>query len=230
MRNILFLVVAVSSIKFCSAQDANELIKKVRAKLDLVSDYKADAKLKTDVAFLKVPVSNVHIFYKKPSHFRIKKDSGISLLPKGGVSINVNSLISPGEFVAVDAGESSMDGQKLRIIKLIPLNENSDLVLSTLYIDTTSLLIRRASTTTRQNGTYDLEMHYGKFVEWALPDQLVFTFNTKDYKLPKGITFEYEVGEKNNGENEKVKSRKGKVEIKYDSYLINQGLPDEVFE
>lgn len=229
MKYNLLFVLTFFSFQFCIAQYASELVKRVKAKLDLVSDYQANAKLKTDVAFLKVPVSDVHIFYKKPSRFRIKKDGGISLLPKSGVSINVNSLINSGEYLAVDAGESSLDGQKLRIIKLVPLNENSELVISTLYIDTSALLIRKASTTTRQNGTYDLEMRYGKFAEWALPDKLVFSFNTKDYKMPKGITFEYEGGEKNNGYDEKLRNKKGRVEITYNSYLINQGIPDEIF-
>jgi hypothetical protein len=118
----------------------------------------------------------------------------------------------------------------LKIVKLLPLNENSDVVLMTLYINQASLLIQKATTTTRENGTYDLEMYYGKFAEWGLPDKLIFSFNTKDYKIPKGVTFEYEAGEKQNANEDKLKNKKGKVEITYSSYLINQGLPDAVFE
>jgi len=28
-------------------------------------------------------------------------------------------------------------------------------------------------------------MNYGKYADYALPDKVLFTFNTKDYKLPR---------------------------------------------
>ena len=84
----------------------------------------------------------------------------------------------------------------LRIIKLFPKDENSEVVLSTIYIDETQSLIKRSKTTTRENGTYELEMSYGKYAEYGLADKVIFTFNTKDYKLPKGVTFDYDDGSK----------------------------------
>ena len=56
------------------------------------------------------------------------------------------------------------------------------------------LLILSAKTTTRESGTNELEMQYGKFVAYALPDKIIFSFNTQDYKLPKGVTFDYDDG------------------------------------
>ena len=34
----------------------------------------------------------------------------------------------------------------------------------------------------------NLEMTYGKYAEYGLADKVIFSFNTKDYKLPKGVT------------------------------------------
>ncbi len=230
MKKVFLFIIYCFVLQFSFAQDVTELLNKVRAKLDQVSDYKAEGKVKTDVAFLKIPVSKVNIFYKKPNRFRIKKERGISLLPKGGISISINSLMTTGEFVAVDAGETAVDGVPLKIIKLLPLNENTEVVLTTMYIDEKTLLIRKATTTLRENGTYDMEMHYGKFAAWGLPDKVIFSFNTKDYKIPKGVTFEYETGEKTNNGEDKLKNKKGKIEITYNSYAINQGLSDSVFQ
>ena len=81
----------------------------------------------------------------------------------------------------------------------------------------------------RENGTYELEMSYGKYADYGLADKLIFSFNTKDYKLPKGVTFDYDDGEKKPDEMPKVKNRKGKVEIVYSGYTINKGVPDSVF-
>ena len=206
------------------------LIMRVKAKLDQVNDYEADGRMKTDVSFIKAPIGKVKVYFKKPNKFRLKKDGGISLLPKGGVSVNMNSIFATSDFVALAAGEAMIGGSKTRIVKLLPVNENSDIVLTTMYIDETNLLVKKAVTTTRENGTYEIEMSYGQYTQYGLPDKVVFTFNTKDYKLPKGITLEFNDEEKPLSEADKLKNKKGRVEITYTNYQINKGLPDAVFK
>jgi len=213
-----------------TAQDVDALMKKLRGKMDVVNDYRAAGKLKTDVSFLRVPVSKVQVLYRKPDKFRIKKDGGISLLPKGGISVNLNALLTTGSVSAIDAGPVQWKGAAMRMVKVLPTDERSDIILSTLYIDEQKLLIRRAVTTTRENGTYEMEMDYGKYAGYGLPDKVVVTFNTKDYKLPKGITFEYEPGQKPVDPKAKPTDRKGRVEISYESYSINPGLKDADFK
>ncbi|MFZ9299500.1 MAG: hypothetical protein ACO23V_00910 [Chitinophagaceae bacterium] len=144
------------------------------------------------------------------------------------MSINLNNLLMQEQFVAVAAGTVTLNSILVKVIKLLPLVENSDLVLTTLYIDDKKLLILKATSTTRDNGTYDMEFQYGKFAQYGLPDKVVFSFQTKDYKLPKGITFEYESGDIAKAA-AKSKDKKGKVEITYDQYIINKGLTDQVF-
>ena len=227
MKWLILLFFLVNSI-LLHAQDADKLIKDVKAKLDVVKDYQASGKLKTDVAFLKLPISKVQVYYKSPNRFKIKKDGGISLLPKNGMSVNLNNVLMQEKFVAVAAGTASFNGMNVQVVKLLPLVENSDLVLTTLYIDDKKMLILKAISTTRDNGTYDMEFQYGKFAQYSLPDKVIFSFQTKDYKLPKGITFEYESGEIAKAA-EKAKDKKGKVEISYDQYIINKGVSDQVF-
>ncbi len=229
MRFIFFVLILITGLQL-TAQDATVLIENVRNKLAQVKDYTAAGKLKTDVAFLKIPISNVQVYYKKPNQFRVKKDGGISLLPKGGVSINLNSLMMTEQFTAVPAGETMLNGILLKIIKLLPLNDNADIVITSMYIEEKTLLIYKTVTTTRDNGTYDMQMSYGKFASYGLPDKVIFSFNTKDYKLPKGVTFEYETGETPKSQEEKLKRKKGKVEITYNNYVINQGVSDAVFK
>jgi len=212
------------------AQDVDALMKKLRVKMDAVNDYRATGRLKTDVSFLRVPVSKIQVLYRRPDKFRIKKDGGISLLPKGGISVNLNALLATGNVTAIDAGSAVLKGAAMRMIKVLPADEKSDVILSTLYIDEQKLLIRKAVTTTRENGTYEMEMDYGKYAGYGLPDRVVVTFNTKDYKLPKGITFEYDPGQKPADPKAKPADRKGRVEISYDTYAINPGLKDADFK
>jgi len=228
LRRIFIFSFFIFHFSFAFSQDARELVTKVKTKLNKVSDYQATGLLKTGVSFMKVPDSKVIVFYKKPDKFKISKPEGISVVPKGGVSININSLLSGSDFTAVNAGTGMIGKDRVTIIKLIPLAENTEVVISTLYIDTKQSLIRRASTTTKDNGTYEMELTYGRFAGWGLPDKVIFTFNTKDYKLPKGVTFEYDTGEPQ--KKNSVKNQKGTLEISYTDYTINKGVADSVFK
>jgi len=210
------------------AQDANALMKQVTDKLIKVQDYKAQATLKTNVPFIRIPQSAVDVYFKRPDKFRIRKEGGISVLPKGGITININSMLANNEFTAVPSGEASLNGVMLKVVQLLPTDRNGDVVLTTLYIDDKNYLIRKATTTTRDNGTYEMEMEYGRFANWGLPDKVVFIFNTKDYRLPKGMTLEYEGGAKPPA-NKTNKEQKGKIEVQYTNYIINKGVDDRVF-
>ena len=222
------LFIANCQLITANCQDAMALVKQVKAKLDKVNDYSATGKMKTDVAFLKVPLATVNVFFKKPNKFRISKEKGISIMPKGGVSVNMQNVLMDNNYVALDAGAGNVSGTAVKIVKLLPINEASDVVLTTLYIDPVTLLIRKATTTTKENGTYDVEMVYSKWADYALPDKMIFSFNTKDYKLPKGVTLEFDDGER--PDMDKLKNKKGRVEITYLSYEINKGVQDSFFK
>jgi hypothetical protein len=229
MKKSFLIIVLLSGWLLSKAQTAEELIQKVKAKLDKVNDYEAKGKMKTNVVFIKAPIANVKIFYKKPNRLRINNESGISFIPKGSMNINLgNIFINTTGFDIIDVGKEN--GSNLRIIKLLPKDENADVVLSTVYIDEAQSLIKKAKTTTKENGTYELEMSYGKYAEYGLADKVVFSFNTKDYKLPKGITFDYDDGSKKEQIPDKLKNKKGKVEISYSAYIINKGVSDSVFK
>ena len=230
MKKISLIVLSCMLVMGIKAQDMTPLVQKVRAKIEQVKDYVAVGTMKTDVSFIKAPIGKVKVYFKKPDLFSIKKEGGISLLPKGGVSINMSSLMATTSFVALSAGEASVDGIKTRVVKLLPINENSEVILTTLYIQEATLLVLKAVTSTRENGTYEMTMQYGAYQQYGLPDKVIFSFNTKDYKLPKGITLEFEEDTKPLTEAEKIKNRKGRVEINYSSYTINQGLADAVFK
>jgi outer membrane lipoprotein-sorting protein len=225
MKYLLLLPLSFALLRG-NAQDPAALLQKVRARLDQVNDYEATGLMRTNVPFLKVPEARVTVYFKRPDKLKIRNDKGISLVPKGAVTISLNNLLK-GAYTTLDAGADTAGGHKVRVIKLLPQDDNADLVLSTLYIDESRLLILKARTTTRENGTYEVDMSYGKYMAYALPDKVVFTFNTKDYKLPKGLTFDYDDGSKQQAPSGPAK---GKVELTYQSYTINKGVPDAVFQ
>ena len=223
----VFLLLTGCIIGSSYAQNVNTILQKVKDKLNLVNDYEASGEMKTKVVFLKVPVASVKIYYKKPDKLKIKNEKGISFIPKGAVSININNVLTNNAFTILDGGIAKLGNTNVRVIKLLPEDDNNDVVLSTLYIDD-NFLILKAKTTTKDNGTYELDMSYGKYAGYGLPDKVIFTFNTKDYKIPKGVTFDYSEDQKKTPD--KTKARKGTIQITYKTYLINKGLSEEVFK
>lgn len=231
MQRIILLLFLFKISCIAQAQDINVLVQKVKDKINLVNDYEANGKMKTNVVFLKVPVATVKLFFKKPNRLRIKNEKGISFVPKGAVNINMSNVLSSGKYSVLDAGNDKIGGTAVKVVKLLPEDDNADVVLSTLYIDPVSQVILKTKTTTRDNGTYELEMSYGKYTAYGLPDKIIFSFNTKDYKMPKGVTFDFEDGsqKKTAAEKEKLKNQKGKMEISISGYNINKGIADSVF-
>lgn len=229
LRTALLVPVFLSPVASLLAQSPDDVLQKVRAKLEQVDDYEARGKMKTNVVFIKAPVASVKVYFKKPNRMRINNESGISFIPRGSVNINLGTLFAGGTaaYDIIDQGKEK--GSGWRILKLLPRDDQSEIVLSTLYIDESQSLVRKAKTTTRENGTYELELDYGKYASYGLADKVVFTFNTKDYKLPKGVTFDYDDGSREEKVAKKAENRKGKIEITYSSYIINKGVADSVF-
>lgn len=139
----------------------------------------------------------------------------------------MSSILSGQQFTIVPAGSATVTGSPTKVVKLLPQDEASDIVLMTLYIDEKAALIKRSKVTTRESGSYEIELTYGKYAAWGLPDKAVFSFNAKAYKLPKGLTFEYEKSGKPAPAT--PKDSNGKIQIVYTDYKINKGLSAAAF-
>ena len=229
MKKYLLFIFSCFTSFISFSQEMTPLINRLKARLDAVNDYTATGEMKTDIVFIKAPLSNVVMYYKKPDLFKIKRNGGISVLPKGGVSININSVLTTDKFAAFAAGNAMINGISTTIVKLLPLDENSNVVLTTLYIDEKRLLVLRTISTTKDNGTFQMDMTYGKYIAYSLPDKVIFSFDTKDYKMPKGVTLETQ-SPQTQAETDRLKNKKGRIEITYDSYTINKGIDDDIFK
>jgi outer membrane lipoprotein-sorting protein len=229
MKRIIFLWVAVFIVNMAIGQDVKALLQKVKVKYDKVNDYTATGTLKTNVTFMKAPVANIKIYYKRPDRIKIKNENGVSFIPKGSVNINMNNVLGLNNFEAVEGAAETVNGISCKVVKIFPVSDEENITRATLYIDEKQLLVIKSVISTRENGTYELLMTYKKYAAYGLPDKVELTFNTRDYKLPKGLSIDYDNGtNKQPASNEK--NNKGKVEITYTSYEINKGVSDDVFK
>ena len=229
LRSAFFFVCFVLVSFAGQAQDATTLMAAVRAKLEKVNDYKAQARLQTRVSFIKVPDAEVEVLYRKPSQLRIRNDKGISLVPKESASLNLYSLLN-GKYQIIDGGTDS-SRPKRRVIKLLPEAENGQLVLATLFINPVTALVMRARITNRENGTDEVDLEYGTNAAQGLPSHIVFSFNTRNYALPKGVTFDYDDGNKEKKKPaDASKTDRGRIEMIFSHYEINVGISDGLFQ
>ena len=229
-KTIYILSIFILVQQITNAQNINVLVANTKSKIEQVKDYTALGKMKTNVSFLKLPIANIKLYFKNPNKFKLKSEKGVSFVPKGSININLNSLFAENNFTIIDAGSEKIDNITVRVAKLLSNDDNSDLVLTTLYIDPVRFLILKSKTTTKESGTYELKMNYKKYAEYGLPDKILFSFNTKDYKLPKGITFDFDDGTTNKSTPKTEKFKKGEIEILFSNYEINKGISNDIFK
>lgn len=231
-RLLLSALVALTSCLPAKAQntDPTALFNTIRQKLTLVNDYVADVRMKVDVSFMRVPLLTGKLYFKAPDKLKLERNGGISIMPKKSISMTLGNLIPAGNATVIDAGDDVINGTKVKIIQVVPQGE-TDIVLTKVWVDVARGLALRTETTTRENGTVRMDLEFNKYASLALPDRVIFVLDIKDYKLPKGVTMDYDDGTQDMmAKAKKLKMKKGRIEINYLKYEVNKGFSDAIFK
>ena len=221
------LILLCFSVQACAA-DANELFNTLRRKIFTVQDYTADVKMKISVKYMRIPQLAGTLYFKSPDKMRLERHGGLSILPRKNINLTIRNLIPAGSATVIDAGEAQIGGKKTRIITVIPEDDKSDLVLSKIWVDETSMVALRIETATRNEGTITMDLEYGQYISYGLPDKLLLTLDVKDFRMPKGMTMDYTESRPDEALKD-AKGKKGTIQITYLSYKINTGLSDKNF-
>ncbi len=233
MKNyFLGLFLFVNFVSFAQSKDPDEILNRVKEEFNKVEDYKVNVSIKVDVNFLKVPDSKATIYFKQPDQIHLESN-GFALLPKEGLNFSPLSFLKK-DYTAIYEKDEMLDGHKTSIIKVIPLGDNSDIILTTLWVDQKNNVIRKSQSTTKINGTFALDLKYNNSPKgFPLPSQMIFTFNVEKMNLPKGMAGDFNEDtqdEKKDDEKDKKKTTTGKVYITYTNYKVNIGIPEKIFE
>lgn len=222
---LLFLIVFQFS-DINASISAEELLIKVRSKTRLVKDFQAEADIKIDIDFLKAPISHATIYYRNPGQVRVKSD-GFSMLPKQGAGLPISSILET-EYYAAALKDEVYNGKNLRVIKVIPLADTGQIIASTMWIEEANNIVHKMKITTK-SGIMLMEMKYGKqYQQYALPEQVVLSFDMPKFSLPKSITGDMLTD--NKPKDASNKNSVGKAIITYSKYIINKGLADSHFK
>jgi outer membrane lipoprotein-sorting protein len=229
---VLLVLLCVSLTAQAQQLSADELFYKLRAKLETVKDYVADVRVKIDVSYMRVPPLTGKLYFKAPGKMKLERNGGISIMPKKTMNMAVSNVVPDGKVTIIDAGMETINGKQLRAIKVVPSDDGSEIVLTKVWVDEALLLPIRTETTTRDNGTIKMELEYGKYIAQSLADKITFYMDVKDYKLPKGVTMDYDGATQPTkaAQTPDTKRKKGKIQIYYLNYKVNQGLSDEIFK
>jgi outer membrane lipoprotein-sorting protein len=227
MKKILLIFIFLINAAFTQSKNPDEILNKVKENFDKVKNYIVDIDVKVDVNFLKVPDSKAKIYFKQPDKIKFESDN-FALLPKEGLNFSPLAILK-NKYTAIYEKDENLNGINTSVIKVIPLNDKSDIILTTLWIDTIKNVIIKSESTTKINGTFSMEFNYNNSIDnYPLPSSMVFTLNVDDKNIPKRINEDIESEQKPKKENKK-KSTTGKVYINYYNYKVNMGVPDEVF-
>jgi outer membrane lipoprotein-sorting protein len=224
----LLLFFFIPLICFAQSNKSEEILDKVKENFNKVKDYEVDVQIKVDVNFLKVPESNAKIYFKQPDKIRLKS-SGFAMLPKEGLNFSPLNFLT-GDYTSFFDKEGTVDGYSCYLIKIIPLGDKSDLILTNLWIDKNNFVIRQIESTTKSNGTFTINLKYSDELNYPLPSSMVFAFNVRKMELPESLGGNMD--DTNQSDKEK-KNRNGattgKVYVTYSNYKVNSNLPDSVF-
>ncbi len=221
---MIFLIILFINLN-AQSNDPNEIVESVITNFNQVRDYEADIEIKVDVEFLKVPDSKAKLYFKQPDKVKLKSE-GFALLPKDGIDFSPSSIIK-GNYTAIFERRENLNGNQTSVVKIVPINENTNIILSTIWVDDKHKVIRKIESTTKTQGTFTIELFYDSEFKYPLPKQMIFSFNLDKMNLPQTFTNTTPKSSKKRFKDGPVI---GKVLVNYTNYQVNRTLSDKIFE
>ena len=206
MKIYLIILVSLFSISICAQSDAaKSKIMLVKEKLENVPAYSCDIKVKIDVSFINIKERTGKMVFKNPKEidYKIK---GFAFLPKNEMGATTTDLFN-SEFIAISLGYENNN----EIIKVIPMDINSQIVTGQFWINSKNL-ISEMILITKDKGSYSAELSYSG-EKFDLPSDIKITFDVKNQKMPALLTGDLESYSEEIPDANKVS--KGNISINY---------------
>ena len=185
MKPYLIILFSIFSISiYAQSDEAKSKIMLVKEKLENVPPYSCDIKVKIDVSFINIKERTGKMVFKNPEEidYKIK---GFAFLPKNEIGATTTDLFN-SEFIAISLGYE----QDNEIIKVIPMDINSQIVTGQFWINSNNL-ISEMILITKNKGSYSAELSYNG-EKFNLPSNIKITFDVKNQKMPALLTGDLE--------------------------------------
>ena len=206
MKSFIIILFSFFSLNIIAQSDeAKSKILLVKEKLENVPPYSCDIKVKIDVSFIKIKERIGRMVFKDPKNIDYKI-RGFSFLPKNEMGAITTDLFN-SEFIAISLGYE----QENEIIKVIPIDINSEIVTGQIWISSKNL-ISKMVLITKDKGSYSAELRYSG-EKFDLPSNITITFDVKNQKMPSLLTGDLESYSEEIQDVNKVS--KGNISINY---------------
>ncbi len=226
MKKLLIIIFITANI-FAQQKDPYTILNSAQDKFNEIEDYEVNITIIVDVNFLKVPETKAKILFKQPDKVKLRSE-GFALLPKEGLNYSPTRLLQE-EYDAIYVKPDTIVNHVTDVIKVIPSNDESDVVLTSLWIDREKFILRKIETTTKKSGTFLIDLSYDESNPYGLPSEVKFSFNLEDVKIPTAVSGVFDTDQETE-ERDKRRQMVGTVTILYENYKVNQGIDDIVFE
>jgi len=201
--------------------DPEKILEATKIRFSSIHDFTAEVEIEINVDFINIPDKKAKVFYKYPDKLKFKSKSFI-MIPKKGIGMMIFELLEK-EYSSIYIGQETISGRELTEIKVIPLADQSDISLATLFIDPDENLIYFMEAITRKSGFFTSEFEYGDLA--PLPAMNRIRFEVEKVGLPLKFLGNVKM-EKSKMEEEVM----GEVIIRYHHYEVNRDLDNSLFD
>ncbi len=211
MKYLLFLLLPFLSL----GQNSNATWQRLIKKFNQIKSYEVKATIKPKIASIRMLPVKATVQFNFPSTFKMKS-AGISILPKNGFSELPLLFSHPNQFTAISSGVD----QGTEVLTLLPTDNEADIVLAKIWVDTKDCVVTKSQITSRTNGTVTCEFDYAEERNLGLPSRMKFQIDIKKFKIPKGVATD--INRTSRPEETGKTNSKGSIDIELQHYRIQR--------
>lgn len=180
IQRLILILLFVSSFSSLAQEQDKDLLR-IKERLDTVSAFTADLKLDVDISFINMPQKKATVEFKKGEPMAFSSED-FALIPKRGLDFSFQELFEY-PFITVDRGMKTVEGNKLKVVNIIPTDKKADFSIATLYLDLNTEQIAISEISTKKDGTYTLLLDYPTS-ESVLPSKVEVQFEMERIRIP----------------------------------------------
>lgn len=224
---IILLNVIILTFVLYSNSDSQlsgkEILSRVESRFNEIKDYTAEAQASVEMERLRIPRRKITIQFKQPDKFNFSAE-GFAIIPREGFGFTP-SHYNPDKYESVLLGKDTIGSYPTFKIQLTAKESHLRSRQIILWIDSDELVVRKLESMPFEKRVAVVSFEYGK-VE-------------NKYLLPSSIRVELKTEEAEGDELPELKGyekaprrmpRSGSITITFTKYLVNQNLPDKLFE
>lgn len=130
------------------AQEVDKDLLIIKDRMDSVQHFSAHLQLDLEVPFINMPTKYATMRYTKGEEIEFSSDDFV-MLPKRGLDFSLSELFKH-PFITVNRGTQEMEGKQVKVLNIIPDDEESAVALATLYLDPVARRITASKITTKR--------------------------------------------------------------------------------